>query len=92
MSNMTWNGKRLHELTENELDEVAKQVLAAKALAMQGLPHGNQSVIDAYDRDLEEIYAEMKSRPAVAAVNHPAHYNQGSIECIDALRAALIDQ
>ena len=22
-------------------------------------------------------------------VNHPAHYNQGDIECIDAIRAAL---
>lgn len=22
-------------------------------------------------------------------VNHPAHYNQGGIECIDAIRAAL---
>lgn len=24
-------------------------------------------------------------------VNHPPHYNQGSIECIDAIRAALGD-
>jgi uncharacterized protein (DUF2164 family) len=25
----------------------------------------------------------------VSAVDHPAHYNQGSIECIDAIEAAL---
>ena len=24
-------------------------------------------------------------------VNHPAHYNQGAIECIDAIKAALVD-
>lgn len=25
-------------------------------------------------------------------INHPAHYTQGSIECIDAMRAALGDE
>jgi len=27
--------------------------------------------------------------PQADAVNHPPHYNQGEIECIDAIRAAL---
>ena len=26
------------------------------------------------------------------AVNHPKHYNNGKIECIDALKAALTDE
>ena len=26
------------------------------------------------------------------SVNHPAHYTQGGIECIDAMRAALTDE
>jgi len=25
------------------------------------------------------------------SVNHPAHYNQGGIECIEAIKAALVD-
>ena len=25
-------------------------------------------------------------------VNHPSHYNQGGIECIDAIRAALTEE
>ena len=28
----------------------------------------------------------------VDAVNHPPHYRQGGIECIDAIRAALTDE
>ena len=26
------------------------------------------------------------------AVNHPSHYNNGQIECIDAIKAALTDE
>lgn len=29
------------------------------------------------------------SEQKVEKVNHPAHYNQGGIECIDALKAAV---
>jgi Protein of unknwon function (DUF3310) len=40
---------------------------------------------------------ELEPAPAVKEcskpdnVNHPAHYNQGAIECIDAIKAALVD-
>ena len=31
-------------------------------------------------------------KPDVDMVNHPAHYNQGGIECIDALKAATVSK
>ena len=30
----------------------------------------------------------MKSQNQTSNVNHPSHYNQGNIECIDAMQAA----
>ena len=42
---------------------------------------------------LTELGVEMLNRegvnPAEDAVNHPAHYTKGGIECIDAIQAAL---
>ena len=34
----------------------------------------------------------MKDEAKTDAVNHPAHYTQGGIECIDAIEAATIDK
>jgi hypothetical protein len=34
-------------------------------------------------------FGETNMMPAVDEVNHPPHYTQGGIECIDAIRAAL---
>ena len=34
-------------------------------------------------------YDIQKSNPEVDMVNHPPHYKQGGIECIDAIQAAL---
>lgn len=31
----------------------------------------------------------MVKKPAIDNVNHPSHYTQGGIECIDAMEAAL---
>ena len=39
---------------------------------------------------LEEAYAILKPDSVVnSAVNHPSHYNQGGIECIDAMVSAF---
>ena len=38
----------------------------------------------------EDLIAEVKGYPIIVEnVNHPAHYNESSIECIDAIEAAL---
>ena len=34
----------------------------------------------------------MKDEAKTDAVNHPAHYTQGGIECIEAIEAATIDK
>lgn len=37
-----------------------------------------------------ERMAEPRDNPANDNVNHPAHYTQGGIECIDAIKAAVV--
>lgn len=56
------------------------------------------------DKMLEKIYGWYKEldqaacenteakEPDVDMVNHPSHYTQGSIECIDALKAATVSK
>lgn len=42
---------------------------------------------------VKEVVMEMIAQPAPAKpdpVNHPAHYTQGGVECIDALAAATV--
>ena len=36
----------------------------------------------------DELFELVSDEKAADAVNHPAHYTQGSIECIDAIRVA----
>lgn len=38
---------------------------------------------------LGDLYAEYRSE---AKVNHPLHYTQGNVECIDALAAATVNK
>lgn len=39
----------------------------------------------------QSVGGEEKKAPESDSVNHPAHYRQGSIECIDAIKAAVGD-
>lgn len=41
-------------------------------------------------RDLHEYFSPLFTPPPADNVNHPAHYTQGGIECIDALAAATV--
>ena len=43
------------------------------------------------DKMLEKIYDWYKE-PDTDMVNHPSHYTQGGIECIDALKAATVSK
>lgn len=43
------------------------------------------------DKMLEKIYDWYKE-PDADMVNHPSHYTQGGIECIDALKAATVSK
>lgn len=40
------------------------------------------------EKDLELIEGDTPATPHADPVNHPSHYNQSSIECIDAIQAA----
>ena len=42
-----------------------------------------------YDVYGNPIMEEPEEKPEHDAVNHPAHYTQGGIECIDCIKAAL---
>jgi hypothetical protein len=44
------------------------------------------SVLECFE---ESAGTERKSEEQTSTVEHPAHYNQGGIECIDAIRAAV---
>lgn len=56
----------------------------------------NKSFEQFTDDELIAAYSELcvltKDKPCEAhdAVEHPAHYNQGGIECIDAIKAATV--
>lgn len=45
-------------------------------------------VMDAVEKNAHAI-SEVIKTPAVDNVNHPAHYTQGAVECIDALEASM---
>ena len=38
-----------------------------------------------------QYYESQQERPRDSAIDHPSHYTQGGIECIDALKAATIN-
>ncbi len=40
--------------------------------------------------DIKENSMEQKDEHITETVDHPAHYNQGGVECIDALKAATV--
>lgn len=40
----------------------------------------------------DHVVEASKPEPTGDNVNHPAHYNQGGIECIDAIKAALTEE
>ncbi len=67
----------------------------AEANAMTVESHAaNDWKFNAYIHSLElvdelQAYAEQKRGDTADNVNHPAHYTNGDIECIDAIRAAL---
>ena len=42
--------------------------------------------------DLWEPMHEQKAETETDVVNHPSHYTQGGIECIDALKAATVSK
>ena len=52
-----------------------------------------------YERRTADVYREAETVPVVTeqvetendAVNHPNHYTQGGIECIEALKAATVN-
>jgi len=50
-------------------------------------PSKSQQIRDEAAEALAKVDAKR-----VDPVNHPPHYNQGSVECIDAIRAALTDE
>ena len=53
--------------------------------------------IDSSEWEISDVYREAETVPVVTeqdetehdAVNHPNHYTQGGIECIDCIKAAL---
>lgn len=47
---------------------------------------GNQTPTSTGDYTPDEIISRHDS------VNHPLHYNQGGIECIDAIKAAVVNK
>jgi len=47
------------------------------------------SIDDATPAEWHEVAQKLKKESKIDAVNSPAHYNQGEIECIDAIRAML---
>lgn len=54
------------------------------------------NVMDGHDGDLHTAMAELRQDrdkgATTDAVAHPAHYTSGEIECIDAMRAALLHE
>ena len=60
---------------------------------MQVIEERDESRDEEYSRKLtERVRAEMLNKPRGSVcdmVNHPSHYTQGSIECIDAIKAAV---
>lgn len=42
------------------------------------------------DSDWFDPAEEVKMQEKLDNVNHPAHYNQGKVECIDAIEAATV--
>jgi len=53
----------------------------------QPVPSKSEQIRDEAAEALAKVDAKR-----VDPVNHPPHYNQGSVECIDAIRAALTDE
>ena len=59
---------------------------------------GYQSIVNVADLILlkeaepQPDHVVEDKEPVVDNVNHPAHYNQGGIECIDAIKAALTEE
>lgn len=43
-------------------------------------------------KDVKTDHVVEAKEPVGDNVNHPAHYNQGGIECIDAIKAALTEE
>lgn len=50
--------------------------------------------LEATDEEIEKNYKILFGYDELAAdpVNHPAHYTQGGIECIDAIRASMTEE
>ena len=60
---------------------------------MMVIEERDESRDEEYSRELSRrVRVEMLSKPQGSVcdmVNHPAHYTQGGIECIDAIKAAV---
>jgi len=79
----------MHYILEHPLE-------AAKALGVKVVPDDSDEALtlksatpvnDMFDEDGQDVVKELKSEPDM--VNHPPHYTQGGIECIDALTAMI---
>ena len=75
---------------------VRKSCYTCKNYENHGLCQYASKCIDGSEWEISDVYREAETVPVVTeqnetehdAVNHPEHYTQGSIECIDALKAA----
>lgn len=47
---------------------------------------------DKTDNQIYECFALVEARQHTDMVEHPAHYNQGGIECIEAIKAATVNK
>ena len=74
-----WNDCYAHYYRYN-LDDVFQQ------------PNKHDPLVKAASKQSHEQFEEAYQAMADDPVNHPCHYTQGSIECIDAIRAALTDE
>lgn len=81
-SNSDCNSCKLRAKFDKEVDELTD------TLGCEWQELGNCNIRKCYDW-LKEI---QNNTPTNDVVNHPSHYTQGGIECIDALKAATVSK
>ena len=71
----------------------AKQAIAEGADVYAKDKHGDTPLDDAISEHSSEVLHKSEEKEVdYDPVNRPAHYNQGGIECIEAIRAALTEE
>ena len=74
---------RLNQATPADWDRLRKAHPAIE------VTHNEKTGLEAWSVPAEQEAAQLGSQEGEDAVNNPAHYNKGGIECIEAIKASM---